>query len=307
MKKGKKGIGSLALDFIMVILVLGGVLAFFRVTGITDGALLMSWARNKSTATENCYKNKGKGCVTVPTGDSNGAQSTSKETNDSSSTKPNKIVSDEILHYTGPSSGKPYLDSAAKFTKDTAKELLGNLGLQEKTKTIKVKDLTEWSVGAPLSKTSCWSSKDEVLYSQSAKGSVKLVDKDRKEVKNKATACSIKSGTWVDPYTGNKIKDKEDATVDFIIPIDVVNSSGGSDWTSEKKREYSNDTSALLVMSKKTQKEKGSKTIKDFSPKGKVEKCTLAKNYISVASKYSLNIDKKDKEALDKIITSCNR
>lgn len=142
----------------------------------------------------------------------------------------------------------------------------------------------------------CWDIREQLLYERAVEGSVILLDKNRKKTDTLKKACYIKSGKWIDEYTGETLTDIGSIDIDHIVPLKLVSGGGGGVWIKKIKEKYANDTDVLSVVSSKTNRGKGAKPPSKWLPS--VNTCRYAKKYLEVAKKYRLSITKEDKEAL---------
>lgn len=161
---------------------------------------------------------------------------------------------------------------------------------------------TEWKHWISY-ETPCWSTREEVLDRQAEKGSVTYLDKDDKETKDKSKACSIKSGVWIDPYSKETIKDPTKLDIDHTGALSWTAKAGGQDWDKTTKQNYANDFDHLVATTAKENRTKGDKGPSEWMPES--SKCEYAKVYTHIVKKYKLNLNKADKDTLEKALNSC--
>ena len=154
---------------------------------------------------------------------------------------------------------------------------------------------TEWKHWISY-ETPCWTTREEVLDRQAEKGSVTYLDKDDKETKDKSKACSIKSGVWIDPYSKEKVEDPTKLDIDHTGALSWTAKAGGQEWDKQKKQDYANDIDHLVATTAKENRTKGDKGS---------SKCEYAKVYTHIVKKYKLNLNKADKDTLEKALNSC--
>ncbi|WP_444890058.1 GmrSD restriction endonuclease domain-containing protein [Microbulbifer sp. DLAB2-AA] len=53
---------------------------------------------------------------------------------------------------------------------------------------------------------------------------------------NNEKACTVVSGFWMDPYTGQFSKNASDLDVEHIVPLSWAHKQGGANWTREQRR-----------------------------------------------------------------------
>jgi hypothetical protein len=77
----------------------------------------------------------------------------------------------------------------------------------------------------------CQDTRAEVLIAE-ALGPVEFVD---------ARHCHVGRGRWRCPYTGRVVVDPRELDIDHLVPLAEAHASGGSKWSSERRRRYAND------------------------------------------------------------------
>lgn len=164
----------------------------------------------------------------------------------------------------------------------------------------------DWKHWVPLNKKNkCWNTREQVLFDSAEPDSIILLDKNKKETKDLSYACSIKSGKWVDPYSGVVMTKPSEVDIDHHIPLGRVAISGGKNFDKKKKEMYANDFDVLVMTSAKQNRSKGAKGPSEWMPPKKESHCAYAKRYILIAKKYDLEITKDDKKALEKALLTC--
>lgn len=295
-RRNRKGITSYLLDLLMFIIIAGGLVAFFRINNISGEGDLHSFLKDKSNDTEDCYRNKGQGCVTIP----------SRE-KDSNINTP-KIASDSEINYKGPSNGEPYLNKSSRLLKkdsiDTVTSLNKIDGTSKSVDNIKLED---WPHYIPFKESDCWSVKDEVISSHGVKGTVKYLDLYREPTSSKDKACSVDSGEWIDSYTSKKIKKIDDVTVDYVVGLETANYLGGNKWGIEQKTKFANDPENMVVVSKKSKEDRDGLGLDEWSPKNKTASCNFSKNYAMILKKYNLSLDDNTEEELKSSLSKCKK
>lgn len=191
--------------------------------------------------------------------------------------------------------------SSAKMSKADALNELNSIPIVASYNKAKYKR-TEWKHWISY-ETPCWSTREEVLDRQAEKGSVTYLDKDDKETKDKSKACSIKSGVWIDPYSKETIKDPTKLDIDHTGALSWTAKAGGQDWDKTTKQNYANDFDHLVATTAKENRTKGDKGPSEWMPES--SKCEYAKVYTHIVKKYKLNLNKADKDTLEKALNSC--
>lgn len=317
-------------DVIWLFIFAGGLLAFWNVSGGVDG--IIDKVDYHTKAVDSSYKKCSKTsnwieCFTnsKPNTSNNNTSTTISSSTDSSLNNESSEPSSEELSSEEPSSkpkeenGNNTISTTTNYIKDTIKNGKNKKDSSEKEELInKLNNLnvvssynkvpyirTEWKHWDMVEGSNCWSIREEALYQQAEPKSIVLLDKNHKETKNKAKACSIKSGVWKDPYTNQVIKDPTKTDLDHTSPLAATARAGGQDWSKEQKERFANDLDHLVVTSPRANRQKGDKTPSEWLPEKKSSWCNYSKIYINILSKYNLNITQKDKDVLNKNISSC--
>ena len=219
-------------------------------------------------------------------------KSSSESSNSQSSTNNNQNSNSE--------SGINNLASA-KMSKADALNELNSIPIVASYNKAKYKR-SEWKHWISY-ETPCWTTREEVLDRQAEKGSITYLDKDDKETKDKSKACSIKSGVWIDPYSKEKVEDPTKLDIDHTGALSWTAKAGGQEWDKQKKQDYANDFDHLVATTAKENRTKGDKGPSEWMPES--SKCEYAKVYTHIVKKYKLNLNKADKDTLEKALNSC--
>lgn len=165
---------------------------------------------------------------------------------------------------------------------------------------------SEWKHWVSQPGTSCWDTREAVLYRDAEKGSTVLLDKSGSITSNKGSACSIKSGKWVDPYSGKVFTDPSDLDVDHVVPLSYTAQHGGQGWDSNKKRDYANDLTDsrhLLAASAGENRSKGDSGPSEYKPKTNL--CQYGMDWTSVTSKWNISVTQADKDSIASMLATC--
>lgn len=230
----------------------------------------------------------------------NSDQGNANSENKSSSESSNSQSSTNNSQNSNSESGINNLTSA-KMSKADALNELNSIPIVASYNKAKYKR-TEWKHWISY-ETPCWTTREEVLDRQAEKGSVTYLDKDDKETKDKSKACSIKSGVWIDPYSKEKVEDPTKLDIDHTGALSWTAKAGGQEWDKQKKQDYANDFDHLVATTAKENRTKGDKGPSEWMPES--SKCEYAKVYTHIVKKYKLNLNKADKDTLEKALNSC--
>ena len=165
---------------------------------------------------------------------------------------------------------------------------------------------SEWKhwIGTPG--TSCWDTREAVLYRDAEQGSPVLLDKNGGITSDKGSACSIKSGKWVDPYSGTVFTNPADLDVDHMVPLSYTAQHGGQAWDSKKKQDYANDltnSKHLLAVSASENRSKGDNGPSEYKPKTNL--CQYGMDWTSVTKTWNISITQADKDSISSMLATC--
>ncbi len=112
----------------------------------------------------------------------------------------------------------------------------------------------------------------------------------------KGKKCTVKSGKWIDFFTGEELYEAADIDIDHVIPLKYAWEIGASQWAREKRKVFANDFENLIVTNLKYNRQKQDKTILEWLPSKKEFACQYLKKWIFVKKKYELPLSSKEEE-----------
>ena len=116
--------------------------------------------------------------------------------------------------------------------------------------------------------------------------------------------CIVRSGMWLDEYTGDEFEIASKIDIDHIIPRLYAHSYGGDRWSAQKKAQFSNDPINLILTSRKELRKKNQKGLARYLPRDKFV-CKYIALWNSIAKRYELEIDRRDRRVISKKIQDC--
>jgi hypothetical protein len=211
-----------------------------------------------------------------------------------------------------PGTGTPG-DSTAPGTSTGAAPVAKNQALQDLT-SIKVAnsanvsyDRSQWKHWISQG-SSCWDTRDQVLYRDAIKdNSLVLTNSSGKTVTNVKDACTVKAGTWSDPYTGNKVTDPRALDIDHVIPLGYAADHGGQAWNAAKKQAYANDISNsyhLRAVGASPNRAKGDRGPSEWKPYAG-DSCNYATSWVEISKNYGLSASAADVKVLKDMLATC--
>lgn len=100
--------------------------------------------------------------------------------------------------------------------------------------------------------------------------------------------CKVKSGRWIDYYSGEVFEDPRKLQIDHIIPLSWANSHGGENWSHYKKKLFANDPENLIAVSGHENQSKGNKGPDEWLPPNKKYQCEYVVKWNYLLVKYQL-------------------
>jgi hypothetical protein len=128
-------------------------------------------------------------------------------------------------------------------------------------------------------------------------------------------ACDhdVVAGTWHDPYTGRTLtftdlkdlRQAEAIQIDHVVPLAEAWVSGARRWSRTRREVFANDLGELLAVDGPTNMSKGDGDPASWRPRRGYQ-CTYARRWISVKTRYRLEIDGSEKAALNQMLGLCH-
>lgn len=136
----------------------------------------------------------------------------------------------------------------------------------------------------------CQNTRAEILISQSLYP-VKFTRKDN---------CYVKSGKWIDYYTGKVYTNAKDVDIDHVISLSQHYNAVGSTLTYEQRVKYANEKTHLVITNSNLNKSKSDKDLSEFIAKVPTQnRCKYIKNYKRIANANHINLDESDMEIIN--------
>ena len=120
--------------------------------------------------------------------------------------------------------------------------------------------------------------------------------------------CVLKGGEWLSIYDNVKVTDASKLDVDHMVPLAEAWDSGASAWTDLKRQQYANDMvdpRHLIAVTGPSNRSKSDQDPSEWLPTNKSYICTYIANWVEIKVRWSLSVDKKEKEALIAALKSC--
>lgn len=116
--------------------------------------------------------------------------------------------------------------------------------------------------------------------------------------------CVVRTGEWLDEYTGKTFTVAVQVDLDHIIPRMYAHTHGGDRWPTQKKLQFSNDPMNLMLIEKREIRRKAERGPDRYLPREEFQ-CEYAKLWNALADKYDLQLGTADKNEIRLILREC--
>jgi len=144
----------------------------------------------------------------------------------------------------------------------------------------------------------CQNTRQEVLIEESE---VPVTFKD-------ARKCTVATGRWTCPYTGQVFVDPGKLDVDHLVPLENAHVSGGWRWDADQKRAYANDledSEHLVAVSASANRSKGSKGPEAWMPPDQGAWCPYLSAWIGVKGRWGLEMTEVERAGFNRGLEGC--
>lgn len=116
--------------------------------------------------------------------------------------------------------------------------------------------------------------------------------------------CVVRTGEWLDEYTGKIFKVAVKIDIDHVIPLMYAHTHGGDRWPQEKKMQFANDPLNMMLVEKREIQKKRERGPDSYLPRKEFQ-CDYAGMWQAIADNYDLDIETRDKNRIRKILDDC--
>lgn len=122
------------------------------------------------------------------------------------------------------------------------------------------------------------------------------------------SSCTVDTGTWVGPFTGETFTLASDVDVDHMVPLKNAHESGGWAWSAERKRDYANDMSNpqhLIAVQDNANQSKGAQGPEGWKPPDQTYWCRYAVDWIEIKVTWEITVTSAERAALEAMLDTC--
>ena len=129
--------------------------------------------------------------------------------------------------------------------------------------------------------------------------------------KEKTNACTVLSGTLVDPFSGETINfvrgvaTSSEVQIDHTVALSNAWQTGAFKLTADQRKAFANDPLNLLAVKGRLNSQKGDGDAATWLPPLKSYRCEYVSRQIAVKVKYKLWFTAPEKEAMIRILKTC--
>ena len=120
-----------------------------------------------------------------------------------------------------------------------------------------------------------------------------------------AGGCSVESGRWFDPFTGNTYSAPGDIDVDHTMPLGNAYRSGAASWGAAKKERFANVPLDLLSVEDNANASKGDDGPEQWKPPRTAYHCAYSKKWINIKHYWTLSVTRAERSALKQMLSTC--
>ena len=114
--------------------------------------------------------------------------------------------------------------------------------------------------------------------------------------------CTIRSGSWVDEYSGRTYRSPLSVTADHLVPLANAWRTGARRWSRARRTQYANDPVVLVVTSISLDRQKGSRSPDQWKPPRRGDWFAYAERWIRIKTKYHLGVTRPERAALRRML-----
>lgn len=132
-----------------------------------------------------------------------------------------------------------------------------------------------------------------------------LVLTSRSEVKyTNPRNCVVRTGEWLDEYTGETFTVAAQLEVSHIIPPLYAHTHGGDRWMPQKKLMFANDPLNIVMVERREARRKRDRGPDRWMPREGYQ-CEYARLWQTIAEKYDLQLGASDRAEIGRVLRDC--
>jgi hypothetical protein len=120
--------------------------------------------------------------------------------------------------------------------------------------------------------------------------------------------CRVRAGAWVDPFSGDTLREVSRIDIDHMVPLKAAHESGGWRWDPEKKERFANDLTDLLhllAVSASLNRSKGDRGPDRWMPPDTAFWCQYGLAWERIKTTWNLSMSAEEVAAVDDAKRRC--
>ena len=117
--------------------------------------------------------------------------------------------------------------------------------------------------------------------------------------------CVVRTGEWLDEYTGELFKVAVKLEVDHIIHRMYANTHGGDRWTPVKKLAFANDPLNIMLVERREIRRKRDRGPSRYLPRDEFQ-CEYINLWNQISEKYDLQLSTSDRSTISRLNADCS-
>ena len=116
--------------------------------------------------------------------------------------------------------------------------------------------------------------------------------------------CVVRTGQWLDEYTGETFEVAVKIEVDHVIPRMYAHTHGGDRWMPEQKLQFSNDPLNIMLDERREIRRKRDRGPSRYLPRDEFQ-CEYVNLWNQISEKYNLQLSASDRSTISRIKADC--
>ena len=116
--------------------------------------------------------------------------------------------------------------------------------------------------------------------------------------------CVVRTGEWLDEYTGEVFEVAVKLEVDHVIPRMYAHTHGGDRWMPEKKLQFANDPLNIMLVERREIRRKRDRGPSRYLPRDEFQ-CEYINLWDQLSEKYNLQLSSSDRSTISRMRDEC--
>lgn len=116
--------------------------------------------------------------------------------------------------------------------------------------------------------------------------------------------CVVRTGEWLDEYTGKVFEVAVQIDVDHVIPLMYAHTHGGDRWSPQTKLQFANDPLNIMLVEKREIRRKSSRGPDRYLPREEFQ-CEYVRLWEALAERYDLQLGTRDRSSIERVLRDC--